>query len=124
MMEFTLSRVAMSICGIILLAAVVAPVIHTFEESEGQNVQNIADDAAALIDRFERSKADKMIISVSDILPGPSYSISFDDGVLTVENKGRAYRSPVSLTVTGGTFFCGDMIEITKTENGMRAVKL
>ena len=124
MMEFTLSRVAMSICGLILLVAVVAPVVHVFEESSEQDVQNIADDTAALIDRFERSKADKMILSVSDVLPGPSYSLILSDGVLTVENDGRMYRSPLSSYVHGGTFVCGDMIEITKNSDGLHAVKL
>ena len=124
MMEFTLSRVAMSICGLILLVAVVAPVVHVFEESGDRDVQDIADDTAALIDRFERSKADKMILSVSDVLPGPSYSLILNDGVLTVENDGHLYRSPLSSEVSGGTFVCGDMIEITKKDGGLRAIKL
>ena len=124
MMEFTLSRVTISICGLILMAAMIAPVIHVFEESEEQNLQAIADKTAGLIDRFERSKADTMILSMGDILPGPSFSMTMENGILTIDDGERSYRSPLASDITGGTFSHRDMVEIGRTGGGLSAVKL
>ena len=124
MMEFTFSRVTLSICGVVLLAAVLAPVLYVFEESADRGVQNIADKTAVLIDRFERSDADTMTLSFGDVLPGPQYSVTLDGNMLTVDNGKKTFTAGMVTSVSGGTFGYMETVEFVRTSDGLTVTSL
>ena len=124
MMELTLSRVCMGICGIILLSAVVVPLSNMFQESSDEDIQSIADRTAATINRFERSSADMLTISMKDILPDHSCSLKIDNGILTITSGTKAYMAAVPKSVESVDCSFEDIIEIKKTPDGMSVGKL
>ena len=124
MMELTLSRVCMGICGIILLTAVVVPLADMFQESSNDDIQDITDKTAATLVRFERSSADTLVISMKDILPDRSCSLRIDDGILTITSGNKEYTASVPRSIEGVTCSFDDIIEIKKTSDGMTVRRL
>ena len=126
MIEFTISRVCMGICGLILLAAVVSPVIGMYESEAMGTESRIPENLANLIDDFHRSKMDVLIISMSDILPSSASFAEFDGHGITVTTERGTYRgwTAVSLTSDGGVFGYGDTIRLSRFDGGIRMERL
>ena len=124
MMEFTMSRVCLTICGIVLLTSVSASVLVLYDGSVDDRMQTIANDTAGLIDRFERSSADVMTLSLREILPGPECRIEMDGHMLILEKDQKRYTAATAADIGSGTFTYGDIIEIRKTGNGLALVAL
>lgn len=114
-MEFTLSRVALGICGLLLLASVVpfAESIHEDRVDDGLSAQ--ADRIAALIDSFGSSGSDSMTVCADELLPSPSSSLRFEGHIVILTCGGSVYRATMLCgTVSEGTYSGNDILRMTK----------
>lgn len=84
MMEFTLSRASLMICGIILLAAAVSPVADMLQTENDGYLQELADKDARLFDALLESDYDVVYIHGDSFLPSAEYSLRVDGYMLTV----------------------------------------
>ena len=119
MMEFTLSRVCMSVCGLVILAAVMVPVAGMFQDSSDADVQSLTNDTGKMLKTFERSGADVMTLSLRDILPDHSYSLRMNSGMLMMAKNGKEYRTSIPWNVETASYQYEDVIEIRKTSDGV-----
>jgi len=69
MIEFTLSRVAVCSCGIVLLASVTGVLGGLYDNEESQMDDELAERIAHMLDVFESSDLDSLILDGSMILP-------------------------------------------------------
>ena len=69
MIEFTLSRVVMCVCGIALLAAVTGILGAVNDDSENGMMDGLADSVADVLDRFEGSETDELTLRGTELLP-------------------------------------------------------
>ena len=123
-MEFTLSRVCMGVCGLIVLAAVMIPVTGMFEDSSDADIQSLTDGAGRMLETFERSGADVMTISLRDVLPGHSFSMRMERGMLMITEKEKEYRTSIPWKVETEWYQYEDVIEIKKTSDGVSVRRL
>ena len=97
MIEFTMSRMTVIVCGVLIMAAVLAPVSQLFEERADTGMADAADQAAATLDRFWDSEADVMTLRGCDILPNPDCHLDLSGHTLMlVDGNGRSYRTAVA----------------------------
>lgn len=119
MIEFTLSRAAMTVCGVILLAAIVAPFTGFFENNENDMCQEQCDNISDMIDSFYESEAEETIISANSFLP-PDSQIRFDKHLVIMECDGKEYRSFTKHEVVSDGIICGaDLLKMGKTEDAV-----
>lgn len=93
MMEFTLSRVSMIACGVILLAAICAPVSAAYTSMQDSEMRDAADGIARTVDRFWDSRADVMILRGWDVLPTSDCGLVIDGHDLVLTRNGKEYRA-------------------------------
>jgi len=125
MMEFLLSRVCLSVCGLLLLVAVIAPVTGMYDSNAMFSEGDIADDVARLTDDFYYSEMDTAVIAMCDILPNVSSYIEFDGHSVTLMTERGTYRSGTNVPVAAeGAFGYGDMIMLTKNDVGVTAERV
>jgi hypothetical protein len=98
-----MSRVAVFLCGVILLAAVAVPVSGAYETKKDGDMQDAADKAAGMIDAFWGSEADVMTLRGWDILPSSDCSMELDGHHLTLVKNGKSYGSLISHPADGMT---------------------
>jgi len=124
MMEFTLSRVCMSVCGLILLSVVMIPVTGMFEDSSDSDVQDLADNTGRMLETFERSGADVMFLEMKDILPDHSYSLRMENGMIIITEKGKEFRTSIPWNLDTAAYQYEDVIEIRKISDGISVRRL
>ena len=127
MIEFTLSRVCMSVCGLMLLAAVVGPVTGMYESKTVSMETDVSDSIGTLIDGFYYSKMETITVSMSDVLPSTSSYVEFDGYLITMTTERGVYKSGTNVAViTGndGPFGYGDIMKLTKDGGAVIAEKL
>jgi len=124
MMEFTLSRVCMGVCGLIVLATVMLPVTGMFEDSSDADIQSLTNDTGRMLETFERSGADAMTISLRDILPNRSCSMRMERGMMIIAENEKEYRTSAPWTVETERYQYEDVIEIRKTSDGVSVRRL
>lgn len=90
MMEFTLARLTLAVCGVILLTSVVPPVASLFEKEEDAGMQEQSETLCRMIDAFYISEADEMVICLSTVLPQGS-SVSIDGHLVTMLDGGNGF---------------------------------
>jgi len=90
MMEFTLARITMVVCGVIILAAVIPPVSSLFENEESAGMQEQSEKLCKMLDVFYASETDEMIVCLNTVLPQQS-SISMDGYLVTVIDGENMY---------------------------------
>ncbi|MGE0015574.1 MAG: hypothetical protein AB7S83_05280 [Candidatus Methanomethylophilaceae archaeon] len=96
MLEFTMSRVVLCICGAVLLGAVVAP-FSAICSSEGDvRMTEAVDSIAETIDGFYRSEADTMTLRGWDVLPNAGCSVRVEGHFVILCDGEREYLSPIS----------------------------
>ena len=119
MIEFTLSRVCMSVCGLLLLASVIVPVTGMYDRQAGGMESGISDNMASLVDTFYYSEMEELTISMSDILPNPSSYVEIDGNLITLTTERGAHKSgtvvPI-VTENGNVLRHNDMIRLSKGE--------
>lgn len=84
MMEFTLSRIALIICGAILLTAVAVPVAEIYEDRTTDSFEGLAEKTAANIDSFWRSDLDVLYLDGATVLPSPAYALHLEGHTVSV----------------------------------------
>lgn len=100
MIEFTLSRVVLCICCISLLAASVGILETSNDRDEGLMNDDLAEGIADLLDRFQASEADEMVLRGYELLPSESHVLIVKDHVVTVTDGGRQSKAA---TAYGGS---------------------
>ncbi|MCL2786462.1 MAG: hypothetical protein FWD81_04500 [Methanomassiliicoccaceae archaeon] len=126
MMEFTIARVCMGICGLILLAAVVVPVTGMYESHTVSMESDIPDEIAYLIDDFYYSKMDTFTVPMSDILPNPSSYAEFDGYLVTMTTERGTYKggTNVLMMTSDGVFGYGDILKLSRSSDTVIMEKL
>ncbi len=120
MIEFTLSRVAVIICGVIMLGAVFAPVSALFEEEEADGMAAAADHASAILDRFWESETDVLTLRGSDILPGPGCRLEIaGQNVSLIDSSGKEYRTAVAHGLESFVLSYNDVVELTRNGSSL-----
>lgn len=125
MMEFTLSRVVLSICGVAMLAAVISPVTAIYDGGEDAGYQEQCDAVAAMIDAFYESESDYMTICVNQIIPG-GVSLEIEGHFVSTVRGESTYRSLTSREVISDetSFGNNDVIKLTRRGDGVVITKL
>lgn len=113
MMEFIASRSVMCVCGVVLLASVLG-FMSTMEEDENASQSELlAGSFASMLDRFESSDADALILRGNEMVPDEDVMITVADHLVRIEHDGRTFSA---YTTFGGTFVLtkGTIAEISK----------
>ena len=124
MMEFTLSRVCMSVCGLIILGVVMIPVTGMFEDSSDADIQSLTDNTGRMLETFDRSGADVMTLSMKDILPDHSCSMRMENGMVIIMKNEKEYRTSIPWNIDTETYRYEDVIEIRKISDGVSVRRL
>ena len=115
MIEFTLSRVALGICGIILLASVIPFVDSVHEDRVEAGMSSQAESIAALVDSFGSPGSDALTICAGELLPTTSSTLRFEGHFVIMECGGSSYRAAMLCdTVSEGTYSCNSVLRLTK----------
>jgi len=118
MMEFTISRVCMSVCGLILLSAILVPVTGMYDSQARNMESNVSDDIARLIDEFSRSDMDTFVLPAGDILPSASSYLEINGQMITLNTDRGMHRSATySEVISDNVFGYGDIIRMSKRDN-------
>ena len=86
MIEFTMSRVMMCLCGVILLVSVVGVAQGIYDMGEDDRSQDAVERIGNMLDSFESSGLDEMILDGSMILTEGSY-IHVHDGFVELYTR-------------------------------------
>jgi hypothetical protein len=126
MIEFTISRVCMSICGLILLAAVIVPVISMYDSQTANMESDVSDSISRMIDDFYYSKMETVIIPMNDILPNASSYLEFKGYLVTLTTERGIYKSGTNIPVIAPDiiFGYGDILKLSKTDGMVTAKRL
>jgi hypothetical protein len=92
LLEFTMSRVSLFICGAVLLSITIIPVSGIFDERSDIDMTEVTDRIAMIMDSFWNSDSDAMIIRGWDILPSTDCSLSLNEHDVTINKNGRTYH--------------------------------
>lgn len=122
MLEFTMSRVVLCICGAVLLGAVAIPFSGICSSNEDVQMTGAADSIAEMVDSFYRSEADKMTLRGWDILPGAGCSMRAEGHILILEKDGKEYRSLISCVSEGFSLSYNGTVTLEKSDAGIVAV--
>ncbi|NLL95026.1 MAG: hypothetical protein GX224_04660 [Thermoplasmatales archaeon] len=116
MMEFTLSRVALAVVGIALLAAVVPTMAAVYDDRVDAMGDDHAERMASVFDSFAGSSADTMVLNMGTILPGTDAVATFDGRTVEVSWGGDAWIKGMRLCEFNGpvTVSGGDCVRFTK----------
>lgn len=114
MIEFTLSRVSLLMCGVVLLAAIIIPVTDYYDAKEETDMNRTAESISLMIDSFWDSDADTMILRGWDILPSADCSLSIDEHIVSLNTNKGSYRVPISHPSNQITMSYNDIVEIER----------
>ena len=115
MMEYTMARVAMVMCGVLLITAVVPPVTSLFEEGETSSMQEQSEMLCRMIDSFHDSEAEEMTICLQTVLP-QNTSLMMDGYFITITDGEKQYRYNTEYPMESDrdTYTSNDYIRVTK----------
>lgn len=116
MIEFTMSRVTLIICGVMVLGAVVIPLQSFYDENYDQSMTDTADHISFILDEFWASDADTLTIRGWEILPSADCSIEIEGHHLTVFQGGGSYRALISKNMDRIVIGHGDVVTISKPQ--------
>ena len=109
MIEFTLSRVCMCVCGVLMLAAAVG-YLGVLEDHREDRADNIA----SMLDSFQTSKLEELYLEGPSILPSGDFRVTVADGLVELSHgDGRFY----SKTVYGSSFELDHGSSVTLTRS-------
>lgn len=114
MLEFTLSRVVLVICGIALLGAVLMPVQSMYDSEYDASMNDVADKTSFILDEFRSSQADTLTLRGWDILPSSDSYLEIDGHTLTIYQNDRSYRSAIADSMESITLRYNEEITIVK----------
>ncbi|MCL2509742.1 MAG: hypothetical protein FWF07_01505 [Methanomassiliicoccaceae archaeon] len=114
MIEFTMSRVILIVCGVAVLASVMIPIQSFYGERYDSSMEDAADRLSLILDEFWASEADTVTIRGWEILPSSDCFVEIEGHSLTVHFKERSYRSLVKESMERVVIGHKDMITLTK----------
>ncbi len=88
MIEFTLSRAALCVCGAVLLVTVAGIMGSYQDRSESDMEEDLAGDIAEMLDAFEGSEADCITLDGSSILPTSKHVLKVGSNIVLLEKDG------------------------------------
>ena len=118
MLEFTMSRVVLCVCGVILLGSVCVPLSGMYSTNTDVLMTENTDSIAAMIDSFYGSEADIMILRGWDIFPSKDCSLNIDGHNVTLSNSNGEYRSLISHNSYFSLSY-NEMITLERSEEGL-----
>lgn len=97
MMEFTLSRFVLFVCGAALTAAVIIPLSDVADSDMDRRLDMLASEEASAIDGFYDSTLHEMYIDGCLMLPSPWYTMRIDGYFVTITDpEGGEHSAPIS----------------------------
>ena len=114
MIEFTMSRVILIVCGVAILASVMVPIQSFYGERYDSSMEDAADRLSFILDEFWASEADTMTIRGWEILPSSDSFVEIEGHSLTVHFKERSYRSLVQVSMERVVIGQKDVITLIK----------
>lgn len=115
MMEFTLSRVTLMICGAILIASVAVPLSGMYEDRSQRSLDDMTEKSAQMIDSFWNSDIDRMYLNGDSILPSAEYSLHLEGYEVTMtDGSGNEYRSYTKHLSDSITISKGESVTLVK----------
>jgi len=125
MIEFTMARVCLSVCGLLLLTAVIVPVTGMYESDAVDRESDVSDDIAKLIDNFYYSEMNEAVILMNDILPNIFSYAEFNGHLVTLTTDRGVYKSGTrAFVISDGTLGFNDVIRLTKNGDTVTAERL
>ncbi|MCL1983877.1 MAG: hypothetical protein FWG58_00580 [Methanomassiliicoccaceae archaeon] len=127
MIEFTLSRVCLSVCGLLLLASVIVPVTGMYDRQAIETESNMSGGMASLVSTFYYSEMRELTISMSDILPSASSYAEMNGHMITLTTERGTYRSGTDVTMVtenGDVFRYHDVIRMSRSGDTVRIERL
>lgn len=119
MMEFILSRAVLFTCGAILLAAVIVPVSGIYNTMEEDNMTDVSDSIASMLDSFWDSEADKMHLRGSDILLNAEYGLILDGHTVTLTDGKKNYLSLTEHSIGYFELAYTDVVDIVRENDSL-----
>ncbi len=110
MIEFTLSRAVMCVCGIALLGVALGVMTDAEDAKESEMDEDLAESLASLLDRFQNSRSQKLVLRGEDLIPREGQTVSVSDHIVTVTRDGKESRA---YTLYDGSF---ELARDTETE--------
>lgn len=95
MMEFTMSRVALCICGVVMIASVTGVLSGIYDMETSDQDDRLVQRIGYMLDVFEASDVDEIILDGSTILP-TGYSLSVHDGFVELTDGQKIHLSLTS----------------------------
>ena len=121
MMEFTLSRLVMIACGVMVLASLMNPLSSVYDGRYDSEMQDQCDNISDMVDTFGRSGMVRMTVPGREIIPS-GCTLSFDENMVRLGHDGREFLSCCSFGLSSDCTYGGcDTISMVK-ENGMIVV--
>jgi hypothetical protein len=117
----------MSLCGLILLAAVIVPVTGMYESQAAVKETDISDSLSSMVDDFYYSKMETFVVSMSEILPNASSYLELNGHLVTLTTERGVYRSGtnVPMIVEKNTLFgYGDILRLSRADGAVMAERL
>ncbi len=111
MMEFTISRLTLCICGVILLASVGGVLTAIYDNGQDSQDDILVQRISHMLDVFESSDVDEMILDGNILLP-KEYHINVHDNFVELSDGESTH---ISGTEYNGSFNLGwnDVISIS-----------
>ena len=123
-MEFTVTRTAMCICAVILMAAVAGPVTGVFEDREDEMYASSGGSLTEVIDGFGAGEADSMVLDLALYLPSGS-SVTFEGDRMVMETPDGEFTYLLHTSVEGdGSYGCSGLVKLMKTDGSVTAERL
>ena len=114
-MEYTMARVAMVMCGALLLAAVIPPVTSVYDGGESAVMQDQSETLCRMLDSFHDSEAEEMTICLQTVLPQNS-SVMMGGYFVTIIDNDNRYRHNTEYTLESDrdVYTSNDYVRVTK----------
>ena len=100
MIEFTLSRVTLCVCGVILLVSVTAVIQGVYDNDRSEDDDHLVQRIGYILDVFESSDVDELILDGSTILPS-GYFLVVHDGFAELSDGEKKH---IAMTSYNGEF--------------------
>lgn len=103
MIEFTISRVAMCICGMVILGVGICIMDGISDDREREAMQSLSDEISSILDDFWNSDLDRIVLPESTV-PYPGCTLHVSDNLVTLKYGGHKASS---VTEYPGSFTLG-----------------
>jgi hypothetical protein len=114
LLEFTMSRVSVFICGAILLSLVIIPVSGIYDEKEDIEMINVTDTITNVMDSFWDSEVDIMTIRGWDILPSPNALLSIRGHTVTIHKDDGSYKGMIEHAANDITLSYNQILKVER----------